>query len=232
MAMVDSSVGGKTAVNMETGKNLVGTFYPPVHVLTDTSLLNSLGERELLSGYVELIKHALLKDKTLFEEIERLGRTPLKDLKILKSLVIRSIQIKLDIIGEDFLEKEGGHRICLNMGHTLAHGLETVLSKSRPILHGEAVALGNVFEYKIACKKGLINQEPLDRVTHLFSTLGLTTNWEKLNLSPSEMQTLWEVVEMDKKKNKNGIRITLPVGIGSLPILETLSTPELKNFLR
>lgn len=173
MAMVDSSVGGKTGVNHPDGKNMIGSFYQPESVMIDIDTLNSLPDRELRSGIAEVIKYGLIRDSKFFEWLEVNMNAILKrDPIILTELIKRSCENKAEVVAAD--EKEGGIRATLNLGHTFGHAIETGLGYGA-WLHGEAVATGMLMATEMSLQMNLIDKSILDRMKILLDKAGLPT---------------------------------------------------------
>jgi len=176
MAMVDASIGGKVGVNHPQGKNLIGAFYQPSFVLADVHTLNTLPDRELTSGWAEVIKYGLTLDKGFFEFLEANADKLIKlEPNAVTQAIIRSAAIKAQIVSED--EKERGGRIILNYGHTIAHGLEAA-SQYKRFLHGEAVAIGMMGAAKLSQRLGLLSSDIVERQQSLLQRFGLPTRWE------------------------------------------------------
>ncbi len=179
LATVDSSIGGKVAVDLSTGKNIVGAFYQPRKVYIDVSLLKGLPRKEILNGLSEAIKHALIMDKKLFNFIKKnLDNVLHIDEKTLIELVRRNCNIKANIVESD--ETESGLRKILNYGHTIGHALETLTGYSR-YSHGEAIAIGMVVEGLIANKIGILSDEELRQQNGLIRQAGLPTKLPNIN---------------------------------------------------
>jgi len=173
MGMVDSAIGGKVAVNHPEGKNLIGAFYQPRLVLADIETLTTLPERELVSGWAEVIKHALIRAPDLLELLEKQSDGLLGlEKAVTTGVVARSAAIKAEIVSED--EKESGLRTILNYGHTIAHGIEAATGYGR-FLHGEAVAIGMMGAAVISRQLGLISPEVVQRQEDILRKLGLPT---------------------------------------------------------
>ncbi len=173
LAQVDSSVGGKTAVNHSAGKNLIGAFHQPAVVVSDPDTFTTLPDREYRAGLAEVVKYGVILDEKLFDLIEERGdevsaRAP----QLLTELVARSVAIKADVVERD--EKEGGLRAVLNFGHTVGHAVEKVTGYSR-FLHGEAVALGMVAAARLSVKIGACSSDVPQRLEALLTKLGLDT---------------------------------------------------------
>ena len=217
LAMVDASIGGKVAVDHPQGKNLIGSFYQPLLVLSDVETLNTLLPRELTSGWAELIKHALILDADLFEFLIRLdtnvylfGSGPSKLEEVLEEAVARSAAIKAWVVSLD--EKETGLRTILNYGHTIAHGLEAASGYDR-FLHGEAVAIGMMGAAIISQRLGLIADDVINRQRMLLQKFGLPTSCNDVDLD-----RVLKAMELDKKVRKKAIRWVLLEGIGKVVV--------------
>ena len=170
VAQVDSSIGGKTGVNLKEGKNLVGAFYPPKLVVTDPDLLKTLDERQYRSGLYEVVKYAVISDPLLFDVLERtLDRVVARDAEVLDWVVARCARIKGEIVGQD--EREAGLRQVLNFGHTVGHALEAATGYRR-VLHGEAVGWGMLAAVEISRRLGHIRPVDADRIVALVAGLG------------------------------------------------------------
>src|SRR5207247_7880328 len=186
LAQVDSSVGGKTAINHPLGKNMIGAFHQPQLVVADTRTLETLPERELRSGLAEVIKHGLIRDAAFFGWIEaHLDRLLGRDPDALEHAVVRSIAIKAEIVGRD--EREGGWRALLNFGHTFGHAIETALGYGA-WLPGEAVAAGLVMAADLWRPPGLLSGAESARVRSLFERAGPPTTLR--GITPARLQQL------------------------------------------
>lgn len=209
LAMVDSSLGGKTGFDLPEGKNLIGSFHPPKLVLADPSLLLTLPERELRAGMAEVIKHGIISDPELFALCSR-GLDWVKD--HLEEIVKRAMAVKINVIEEDPYEK--GVRATLNLGHTVGHAVELV-SKFE-LRHGEAIAIGMMAEAKYAARVGLAANGLVEAIEKTLSALGLPIH------IPEEMPhaEIIRAMRVDKKKNAKAIRFALPVEIGKVDLVE------------
>src|SRR5690625_3498273 len=206
----DSSVGGKVAINHELGKNLIGNFYPPTAVIYDVDTLQSLPKREVRSGYAEIIKEALIDDKTLFEELINLNIYEISPERLTKHL-LKGIQVKAEIVERD--EKEAGDRKFLNLGHTLAHALEAEFSYGK-ITHGEAVAIGLLFSLYVSGR--------LFKVKLPYTPL---LQWLKVNEYPLDLETInitaiINHMKRDKKAISEHIQMVLLQSVGE-PLTKT-----------
>jgi 3-dehydroquinate synthase len=208
VAQVDSSIGGKTGVNLPEGKNLVGAFYPPWLVLTDSELLRTLPNREFRGGLAEIIKHAIIADAKMFAALEKdMEKILRRDRHTLGSLIPRNVEIKARVVSRD--ERECGLREVLNFGHTFAHALESV-TKYRRYQHGEAVAWGMIAASFLGHELGLTRADEVSRIVALIRRLGLLPPWPRV--SPS---TLLDAMGSDKKTRGGVLRFVLSSRIGS-----------------
>jgi len=226
LAMVDSSVGGKTAVDIPEGKNLVGAFHQPSRVVIDPEMLSTLPERELKNGLAEVVKTAMLGDAVLFELLEKhageLLRKPLPA-RLYEEIIRRCCQVKSAIVAAD--AHEHGCRAFLNYGHTFGHALE-LLSGFR-LAHGEGVALGMVVAAKLAVKLGICDAETEQRQLALLRALGEPTQLPEI--SP---ETWLAAMRGDKKAHDGRVVFILPEKIGKVRAVGTLTEPEIVEFLR
>lgn len=211
LAQVDAAVGGKTGINLETGKNLVGAFHQPAAVVADVSTLATLPARELRAGMAEVIKCGYIRDTTILEIVER---DPVRALDpdgpVLVDLVRRAIAVKAQVVGADTFER--GERALLNYGHTLAHVIET-LTGYRRYRHGEAVAIGMRFAALVAESIGYAPSGSAARVTGLLSALGLPTT-----CAPLDTDDVFTVMARDKKA-RDGVRLVLSDRPGSAALV-------------
>ncbi len=211
LSMVDASVGGKVAVNVPQGKNLIGSFYQPKLVVVDPNVLSSLPKAELRSGLAECIKHAVIRDAELFAWTEKHADELLAlDSGRLVELLERNISIKAKVVVED--EREQGVRAHLNFGHTFAHAIEKTAGYGR-VLHGEAVGLGMLAAARLSIVLGLCGQEVYDAIHRLLSRVGLPTQYEL-----ADAATLLDAMRLDKKVSEGDIRFVLPLSIGEVCI--------------
>lgn len=219
LAQVDASVGGKNGVDLDGYKNIIGTFNLPQFVICDISMLKTLPPVELSNGMAEVVKHALINDKTKFEFIENNVEGILAlNSDVLEYLVNRSVKIKAEIVEKDM--HEGGLRRVLNLGHTWGHAIEKITG----ISHGQAVSIGLVFSAKLSYQKGMITIAEWDRIVNLLNKLGLPVNTE---INPCEGI---DIIKKDKKKKGKCIHFILMKGIGEVEVVE-ISFDELKKFI-
>ncbi|MFN3740057.1 MAG: 3-dehydroquinate synthase [Thermodesulfovibrionales bacterium] len=214
LAQVDSSVGGKTAVNHPLGKNMIGTFYQPVFVLIDSSFLKTLPQREFRAGMAEIIKYAVIWDEELFSFLKK-NSSKISDMDpyALTKIIARSCEIKAEVVSRD--EREAGLRAILNYGHTIGHAIETVTGYRR-FLHGEAVAMGMYAEALIASSRGLINISVANEINGLIKLYGLEPS---IPVDLSEKDLISSML-LDKKAKAGRIRIVLPERIGKVTVAE------------
>ncbi|MSR32413.1 MAG: 3-dehydroquinate synthase [Gemmataceae bacterium] len=225
LAMVDSSVGGKTGINHPMGKNLIGAFHQPAGVAIDMEVLSTLGEREYRSGLAEVVKYGMILDAPFFEFLETaapalLQRKPLELARVIR----RSCELKALVVSQDERE-ETGLRAILNLGHTFAHAFETVLGYGA-WLHGEAVASGMVCATRLAFLRGLIEEKYLLRAVSLLKALQLPVD------PPSaSAEKLLAVMRSDKKSVQGRLRLILPVKPGEAALFDCVSEAEVRKVL-
>ena len=229
LAMADSSVGGKTGIDIPAGKNLVGAFHQPARVFMDPQVLATLPEREIRAGLVEVVKHGLIRDRGLFrlirEHLPRLLR-PAEEPELFNRILFRSCSIKADVVRED--EREGGLRQILNFGHTIGHALESI--SGWKLLHGEAVSLGIVAALELSCRRGLVDRNEAGEAVELLRDLGTPVRTE------CEAESVLAVMRRDKKVRQNAIRFVLLEGVGRVSGGPPWSVPvpeeEIRQALR
>jgi 3-dehydroquinate synthase len=224
LAMVDSSVGGKTGVNHAMGKNLVGAFWQPVWVAIDLEWLDTLPDGELRAGLAEVIKYGVIADAGLFEYLEThvddlLARRP----EALTHIIRLSCEIKARVVSAD--EREQGLRAILNFGHTFCHAAEALSGYSR-IRHGEGVAMGMVAAARLAAARGMISDGIADRIENLCRSFGLPVRM--LKYDPGQY---WKAMGSDKKVRDSKIRFILPTGLGKVEILDDVRESEVIECL-
>lgn len=211
-AMVDASIGGKVAVNLPKGKNLIGSFYQPRMVLTDLSCLDTLGGRELAEGWAEAVKYGLILDKELWETFEEHAEALVSDVgtrrqDILSEIVGRCAAIKAQIVMEDELDTLD-RRVLLNYGHTIGHAIEASAGYGR-YLHGEAVSVGMMGAGLLSVKLGMIGEGVVERQRKLLERFRLPTS-----APDAEPERLFDAMSSDKKKEGGSIKWVLLEGIG------------------
>lgn len=224
LAQVDSSVGGKTGVNLPEGKNLVGSFHQPRAVFADIAVLGTLPLRELKAGLMESVKAGIIRDRSLARYMEENARAIIgRDAKALEKVIAASIRMKADVVNRD--ERETGLRMILNLGHTVGHAIEQATAY-KVLLHGEAVAWGMIAALYLARQRGTITGsrfERLERLIHLYGPL------PALKLRPAKVISATSA----DKKNVGGVRrFVLPVGIGDAGVVEDIAPAELEAAVR
>jgi 3-dehydroquinate synthase len=226
LAMVDSSVGGKVGVNLPQGKNLVGAFHQPAGVWIDTSLLDTLPDREYRSGLAEVVKYGVIRDAEFFEWLEKnapavLAREP----AAVAHVVARSCRLKADVVEQDERE-ETGLRMVLNYGHTFAHAFESVGGYGT-WLHGEAVAAGMVCASRLAERRGLISAEMTERQSALLARFQLPTarkpEWD--------VDRLIEAMRRDKKNVGGRMRFVLPTRLGDVAPFDEVPEAQVREVV-
>jgi 3-dehydroquinate synthase len=223
VAQVDSSIGGKTGVNLKEGKNLVGAFYPPRLIVADPELLSTLEERQYRSGLYEVAKYAIIGDPRLFEVLERaIERIAARDASLLDWVVMRCARLKARIVGED--EKEAGLRQILNFGHTIGHALEAAAGYGR-LLHGEAVGWGMLAAIEIARRSDRLRGADAQRMTRLVLRLG------PLPRLPGKREKVAARLGADKKARGGRLRWVLPRAIGEVDITEAAPRQLVRDVL-
>lgn len=207
LAQVDSSVGGKTAINMPGGKNMIGSFYQPEAVFIDTSTLNSLANKEIISGIGEILKYGIIWDFDFLNYLDKnLDKLINLEEDITKYVIKKCCTIKAKIVSKD--EKETGIRKILNFGHTLAHSLETITDYKR-YTHGEAVLVGMYYESLMACSMGLIDSCYFAKIESIILRLNID-----LDISEFPLDSLVQIMMIDKKNRDNKISFILPQSEG------------------
>jgi 3-dehydroquinate synthase len=223
LAQVDASVGGKTGIDFRGLKNHIGVYKEPVAVFINPDFLQTLPQREIKSGYAEIIKHWLIADGEMFETQRHIGLFT----ENWEELIRHSVAIKSAVVEADPLE--GGYRKVLNFGHTIGHAVESYLMEKpgRELLHGEAIAIGMLCEAYLSVKKELLSKESLDKIeTFLISV------YEKVPLSEDEIQTISQFALQDKKNTGATINCTLLQRIGKAIYDQPITLPEIQEALR
>ena len=213
LAQVDSSIGGKTGVNSMQGKNLIGSFYQPKLVISDVEMLKSLPQRELICGYAEILKHALILKKNFFSWLKNNSNALLKsrNLNFLKKAIIESCKIKLHFVNKDIFEKN--IRMILNFGHTFAHAIEAQNKFSKRINHGEAVIMGMMMATKLSYQKKICSLNTLNELKNIYDSNNLKYDIKKF-FKKSEYKQIAKFMNSDKKNNDKKINLILLKKIG------------------
>jgi 3-dehydroquinate synthase len=213
LAQVDSSVGGKTAINTKEGKNLVGVFHQPRMVIADIATLSTLAPRELRAGYAEVVKYGALGDAKFFDWLEAHGAEALRgEPDKLEHIVAHSCRMKADIVARD--ERETGERALLNLGHTFGHALEAATGYSSRLLHGEGVAIGMVLAFRLSAKLNLAPAADAERLAKHLRASGLPASIEDIEGPRPDAETLLAHMMHDKKAKNGKLVFVLAGGIG------------------
>ena len=211
LAQVDSSVGGKTGVNLAAGKNLVGAFYQPRLVLCDLATFRTLPEREFRAGLAEVIKYGIIYDAELFVRLERdMTKILRRDAASLAHIVARSCKIKADVVSQD--ETESGLRAILNFGHTIGHAIEAITAYGR-YLHGEAISIGQVAAAHMSAELTGLSAADARRIRALFVAAGLPVS---IKLSAAKRTKLLAAMSLDKKVSAGEIKFVLAERVGKV----------------
>jgi 3-dehydroquinate synthase len=230
LAQVDSSVGGKTAIDTPRGKNLIGAFHQPRLVLADLGVLASLPRRELVCGYAEVIKYGLLGDLEFFEWLEANGAAVLSlDETALGQAVRRSVEMKAEIVAED--ERETGRRALLNLGHTFAHALEAETGFGEALKHGEAVGIGMALAFRISVKLGYCPGQDAERAARALAIAGLPTTLAELTGHPFRAERLIAHMAQDKKAEGGSLTFILARRLGEAFVARGVDAAAARDFL-
>ena len=220
LAQVDASIGGKNGVNFRGYKNMIGTFNQPQFVLLDFTMLKTLDNDEYIAGYAEIIKHAAIRNKNMFEYLEKnVDKALAYDTEVIHRMVYDSLLIKSEVVQQDEKEETGLRRI-LNFGHTVGHAIEKITG----IIHGQAVSIGMVAAARLSVRKGLLSEEEADRLTTLIRAFRLPVK------SSVDIQQIVQVMKKDKKRDKDTINFVLLDGIGKTKI-KSIHINQLEEML-
>lgn len=231
LAQVDSSVGGKTGINVPQGKNLVGAFHQPSLVLADLDVLQTLPDREFRAGYAEIVKYAAICDRPFFDWLEsNLDALKNRDSQALSYAIAKSCQTKADIVAQD--EKEHGARALLNLGHTFAHAYENLTGYSDNLLHGEAVGLGMAQAARLSVDLGLCPETDAQALVNHLASAGLPISQTDLKGGPFEATNLVNAMAQDKKVSQGVMTFILMKAIGKAFITNDVSAKQITTFLK
>jgi len=231
LAQVDSSVGGKTAIDTARGKNLIGAFHQPRLVLADQDVLATLPEREMRAGYAEVVKYGLLGDFRFFEWLEANGERVLaRESEALGEAVARSVAMKAEIVAED--ETEQGRRALLNLGHTFGHALEAETGYGGALLHGEAVAAGQALAFRFSAAQGLCTALDARRATAALAAAGLPTALSAIPGHPFDAKRLVRHMSQDKKAEGGTLTFILAHSLGHAFIAKNVEVRAVREFLQ
>jgi 3-dehydroquinate synthase len=229
LAQVDSSVGGKTAIDSRHGKNLVGAFHQPILVVADTSLLDTLPAREFRSGYAEVAKYGLLGDAAFFAWLEANWRELFAGGAAREHAIAASCRMKAAIVARD--ERETGERALLNLGHTFGHAFEAAAGFSDRLLHGEAIALGMVCAFEFSARRGLVSADDATRVVRHLAAVGLPTHVSQVPGGLPDADRLMDLIAQDKKVKRGKLTFILARAIGTAFIAPDVDAAEVRAFL-
>ncbi len=234
LAQVDSSVGGKTAINSAHGKNLIGAFYQPILVIDDTAALDTLPQREFRAGYAEVAKYGLLGDAAFFSWLEanwrdvfRGGNFSGKSAR--EHAIAVSCRAKAAIVARD--EREAGDRALLNLGHTFGHALEAACGFSERLLHGEAVAAGMALAFGFSARLGVISTAEAERAIRHLEQVGLPTRPADIPGGLPSVDRLMDLIAQDKKVKRGMLTFVLVRGIGSAFVESGVDPRDVRAFL-
>ncbi len=237
LAMVDSSVGGKTGINSRYGKNLIGAFYQPKAVIADVDLLLTLPRRELLAGYAEVVKYAFINDVAFFEQLEKhtdvwngyqLGERNAVLMDVLQEVVKHSCEAKADIVRQD--EREGGVRALLNLGHTFGHAIEAELAFDGRVLHGEAVAIGMAMAFEFSVEMGICDAEDASKALAHMKKAGLHVDVQHIAYDFTADVLVGHMMH-DKKNLNNKLVLILVKSLGGSYIHQDVDIEKVRQFI-
>jgi 3-dehydroquinate synthase len=229
LADVDSSVGGKTAIDSAHGKNLIGAFYQPILVLADTALLDTLPEREFRAGYAEVAKYGLLGDAPFFAWLENNWREVFGGGPAREHAIAICCRAKAEIVARD--ERETGDRALLNLGHTFGHAFEAACGFSDRLLHGEAVAIGMALAFAFSAKQGLVSATEAERATRHLAAVGLPMRPQDISGPLPSIDQLMELIAQDKKVKRGRLTFILVKGIGAAFVEGGVDAGAVRTFL-
>jgi 3-dehydroquinate synthase len=229
LAQVDSSVGGKTAVNSRHGKNLVGAFHQPILVVADTALLDTLPPRILRAGYAEVAKYGLIADADFFAWLEANWRDVFAGTAAREHAIAVSCRMKAQIVARD--ERETGDRALLNLGHTFGHALEAAAGFSDKLYHGEAISIGMALAFAFSARRGLCAPAVAVRVARHLASVGLPTRIAEMPGERPDADRLLELIGQDKKVKRGRLTFILARGIGESFIAPDIDVADVRDFL-
>lgn len=224
LAQVDESVGGKTGIDFNNAKNIIGTFQQPKAVIIDIATCETLPKEQIFSGFAEIIKHGLIADETYFKNVTSKNPTAFSPDELIE-IIARSCEIKRDIVEKD--EKEAGLRKLVNFGHTIGHALEALsLSTNKPLLHGEAISIGMVAEAKLSQLKGLLSEKELEEIISCLKNAQLPVSQKGF-----DHYAVINMLKQDKKNVGDKILWTLLEKIGKGAINQEVTPEEVSKAL-
>jgi 3-dehydroquinate synthase len=229
LAQVDSSVGGKTAINSSHGKNLIGAFHQPILVVADTALLDTLPPREFRAGYAEVAKYGLIGDAAFFAWLEANWRQVFAGGAAREHAIAVSCRAKAGVVARD--ERESGERALLNLGHTFGHAFEAAAGFSDRLLHGESVALGMALAFEFSARKGLISEADAARASAHLDAVGLPIHVKQVAGGAPDIDTLMGLIAQDKKVKRGTLTFILVRGVGKAFVENGVDAAEVRAFL-
>jgi 3-dehydroquinate synthase len=229
LAQVDSSVGGKTAINSRLGKNLIGAFHQPVLVIADTALLDTLPERQMRAGYAEVVKYGFLGDAAFFAWLDNNWREVFAGGPAREHAVAVSCRMKAAIVARD--ERENGDRQLLNFGHTFGHALEAAAGFSDRLLHGEAISVGMSLAFAYSARRGLMPTQEADRGIAHIASVGLPTTISQIPAQMPDVDGLMALIAQDKKVKRGKLTFILARGIGDAFVAPDVDPSDVGAFL-
>jgi len=229
LAQVDSSVGGKTAIDSAHGKNLIGAFHQPILVVADTAALDTLPPREFRAGYAEVAKYGLLGDAAFFAWLEANWRQVFDGGSAREHAIAVSCRAKAAIVARD--ERETGERQLLNLGHTFGHAFEAAAGFSERLLHGEAVALGMALAFGFSARRGLLPAAEAERAIRHLAAVGLPTRIADLSPPVPSLDQLMDLIAQDKKVRRGALTFILARGIGQSFVAPDVDPADVRTFL-
>lgn len=231
LAQVDSSVGGKTGINSASGKNLVGAFHQPSHVLIDLDFLRSLPAREFRAGYAEVVKYGLIGYSDFFDALCEKHEEIFAFGPMLETAIAQSCQAKAEIVAAD--ETEKNKRALLNLGHTFGHALEGFTSyDGKRLVHGEGVAIGMMLAHQFSNRLNLCSMDDVQRVETHLKAVGLPTRIQDIPGEQPSVETLMSFIEQDKKVSRGRLTFILTKGVGQAYIANDVQAAEVAGFLK
>jgi 3-dehydroquinate synthase len=229
LAQVDSSVGGKTAIDSKHGKNLIGAFHQPILVVADTALLDTLPAREFTAGYAEVAKYGLIGDAEFFARLETDWRAVFAGGPAREQAIATSCRAKAAIVARD--ERETGERALLNLGHTFGHAFEAAAGFSGRLLHGEAISLGMVLAFEFSARRGLLPAAEAQRIARHLAAVGLPTHVSEIADPVPDADRLMNLIAQDKKVQRGRLTFILARGIGNAFVAPDVDAAEVRAFL-